>query len=60
MTAHDEFRLDHPTSNGVICPKCKGVGDDPDHTYICDLCEGEQEVPPLLAGMYNAESKSEQ
>lgn len=54
---HDIFRLDDPISNGVVCPRCKGIGDDPDHAYICDLCEGEQDVPSILAGMYKSEMK---
>lgn len=58
-SAHDEFVLDHPSCSTVICPRCIGSGDDPDHAYICDLCEGEQEVPPILSAMYKQEQKSE-
>jgi len=53
MTAHDEYRLNPPELDGIICPQCKGDNAD------CDLCLGDGEVPPLLSGMFKAELNSE-
>ncbi len=57
MTDHDQFRLNPPELDIIECPECLG------HGVIgksnCSLCNGGCYVSPILAGMWNAESKSE-
>lgn len=55
---HDRFRLDIPELYSVDCPRCDREMIDPEHAYLCDLCEGAGEVNPVLEAWYKSELKN--